>query len=154
MFSMRLLLEPFATRLAALNQKRQLVGDLKRLCIEMAQCGKLKAWDELNEAEYQFHYSIVQAADHKKLLHAYDDCHILIGGMFSDYTQFKSGSPPATTALEHLEIVRALESRDPDASEKAAHHHIQHTVNSIQEQFDIWLVPKIPGGFQKVNGSI
>src|SRR4051812_19288516 len=76
MYSMRLLLEPFATGLTALNQKRSLIPQLERLCDQMTEASRAEAWAKLDQRQCEFHYAIVKASGHKTLFQVYANCHI------------------------------------------------------------------------------
>src|SRR2546421_6412494 len=73
MYSMRLLLEPFATRLAAVNHEPSLIQHLKRLCKLMTAASKAEAWAKMDRTDCEFHHAIVEASGHKKLFQAYEN---------------------------------------------------------------------------------
>lgn len=146
MYSMRLLLEPFATRLAALNHKPSLIVELRKLCDRMIKATKSKAWDKMDELECKFHSEIVKASGHHKLRQAYEHCHIfMINGMLAVHGLVPSDRPPETTAFDHLPIIDALEKRDADVAEQVAFEHVQNSVEAVQKHFGRWAVqePKI-----------
>lgn len=142
MYSMRLLLEPFATRLAASNHQRSLIQYLRRLCKSMTRHSKAQAWTEMDRVDCEFHHAIVEASGHKMLLQAYENCHIQIGGMLSDFSHLVAGQPPETNTLQHLPIIDAIEKRDPAQAEALAFDHIKVSVDKIQECFGTWLAPQ------------
>ena len=146
MYSMRLLLEPFATRLAALNHKPALIGELRKLCDRMVKATKSKAWEKMDELECKFHSEIVKASGHKKLRQAYEHCHIfMINGMLSVHNLVPPDQPPETTALHHVPIIEALEKRDPDLAEQVAFDHVKNSVVKVREYFGGWVAQeKIP----------
>ena len=142
MYSMRLLLEPFATRLAALNREPALIRELKQLCKLMTKAAKSGKWVELDQHDCDFHHAIVKASGHKTLFQAYEGCHIQIGGVLRNFTHLAAGAPPETTALQHLPLIEAIEKRQADRAEEAAYFHVKLSVDKIQETFGIWLTPK------------
>jgi DNA-binding GntR family transcriptional regulator len=142
MYSMRLLLEPFATRLAALNHEPSLIRHLKRLCKSMTRASKSEAWAEMDRTDCEFHHAIVEASGNKSLLQAYENCHIQIGGMLSNFSHMVAGEPPETNARQHIPLIEALEKRDPDQAGVIAFDHVKDSVDKIQECFGIWLTPK------------
>jgi len=141
MYSMRLLLEPFATRLAAVNHEPALIRHLKQLCKAMTRFSKAEKWAEMDRVDCEFHHAIVEASGHKMLFQAYENCHIQIGGMLSNFSHLVAGQPPETNALQHLPIIEAIEKRDPPEAEALAFDHIKVSVDKIQECFGIWLTP-------------
>ena len=142
MYSMRLLLEPFATRLAALNHKPSLVRQLKRLCRLMTEAAKAEKWAELDRHDCEFHHEIVKASQHRKLLQTYEDCHIQIGGVLTNFTHMSASLPPQTTALQHVPLIEAIEKRDGDKAADAAYDHVFISVEGIQQRFGVYLTPK------------
>jgi DNA-binding GntR family transcriptional regulator len=147
MYSMRLLLEPFATRLAALNHKSSLIGQLRRLCDRMTKATRSKAWEKMDELECKFHSEIVKASGHNKLRQAYEHCHIfMINGLLAIHDLVPSDQPPETTALHHMPIIDALEKRDPDVAEQVAFDHVKNSVVKVREYFGGWVTQeqKIP----------
>jgi DNA-binding GntR family transcriptional regulator len=147
MYSMRLLLEPFATRLAALNHKPSLIGELSELCQRMTKATRSKAWEKMDELECKFHSEIVKASGHNKLRQAYGQCHIfMINGMLSVHGLVPLDQPAETTALHHMPIIEALEKRDPDLAERVAFDHVKNSVEKVREYFGGWVAQeeKIP----------
>ena len=135
MYSMRLLLEPFGTRLAALNYKPSLIGELHRLCDRMTKATKSKAWEKMDELECRFHSEIIIASGHRKLRQAYEHCHIfMINGLLSVHGLVPD-LPPDTTALHHLPIIDALQRRDPDLAEQVAFDHVKNSVEQVRKYF-------------------
>src|SRR6185503_5727763 len=71
MYSMRLVLEPLAARLAASEVNPALVRRLYQLCDQMTQDTKAKNWAKLDRTDYQFHYTVVRASGHQRLIRGY-----------------------------------------------------------------------------------
>src|SRR5438874_5375740 len=76
MYSMRLVLEPLAARLAALQVNSALVRRLYQLCDQMTRDTNAKNWAELDRTDYQFHHTIVRACKHQRLFRSYENSHI------------------------------------------------------------------------------
>jgi DNA-binding GntR family transcriptional regulator len=142
MYSMRLLIEPFATRLAALNRPDNLLKELNALCDKMTEASKAETWAKLDLTQCEFHYTIVKASGHRTLFQAYESCHIQMGGMLSNLSHLKAGKPPETTARQHQPIVDAIASGDPEVAEQVAYLHVKTSIDAIQQRFGISLTEK------------
>ena len=130
-YSMRLLFEPFAAQLAAERRLPQLIKRLKSLMQKMkahAQRGHLR---KLNEADYAFHLSIVQAAGLKRLTRAYESCHIRI---FSPKPS-ESRDYSAEIMAWHQRIATAIERGRGEDARKAAYDHVWHAMERIKKEF-------------------
>ncbi len=131
MYSMRLLLEPFAARLAAAKSKPSLVRELEGLCEQMTARVKKGAIRELNEADYKFHLAIVRGSGHKRLLRAYESTAIQVIGLRTAEASLLE-QPPDVTAAEHRRIIAAVARRQPAAAEKAAANHVRKAIQAIE----------------------
>src|SRR5262249_53466626 len=65
MYSMRLVLEPMATRLATVRHQDVLLVKLRKLCDSMTACTRKRDWAALDRADYEFHRAIVGVSGHK-----------------------------------------------------------------------------------------
>lgn len=137
MYSVRLLLEPFATGLAAKNHKPSLVGGLKELCKQMTRASKTENWADLDHVDCEFHHAIVKASGHKALYQAYEACHIQICGLLTNYKHAAAGRPAKTTAIDHLPIIEAIANGDVAAAQTAAYIHVKFSVDAIQKRFGV-----------------
>ncbi len=133
-YSMRLVLEPMAARLAAIRKTVGLIGNLRDLCSRMTLCTKAGDWANLDAVDYQFHHAIVEASQHRRLIRAYEPSHIQITGRRADYHHLRR-LPANATAKEHLRIIEALDSGD---SAKAAQRTYQHVLKAMQA-LESWL---------------
>jgi DNA-binding GntR family transcriptional regulator len=104
----------------------------------MTQHTKGEDWGKLDRTDYQFHYTIVKASQHQRLIRSYENCHIQITGFRAGYAHLKSSSLDVT-AREHLQIVKCIEQRDPQGAEKAACEHVSKALHSIQNHLGIRL---------------
>lgn len=138
MYSMRLLLEPEAARLATLQRPRELVGKLRKLCAQMTKETKTANWAKLDETDYEFHYAIVEASGHSLLLRAYEDCHIQITGIRSDYNNLKH-LPVNATAKDHLAIVDSIADGDPTEAARATYEHVSRALHAMEIHLGIGL---------------
>ncbi len=136
-YSMRLLLEPEASGLAAQRADADLIDRLKRLCDQMIRDTRSGNVAQLDRTDYQFHHAIVAGSGHKRLLRAYESAHIRIIGPRVDFAHLQT-QPTDTTAHEHLSIVQCLESRDVESARRTALEHVRRSAtiveNILQEQ--------------------
>jgi DNA-binding GntR family transcriptional regulator len=93
----------------------------------------------MDRMDCDFHHAIVEASGNKKLFQAYENCHIQVGGMLSNFSHLAADQPPETTALQHLPLIKAIETRDADEASELAYDHVKISVDKIQECFGIWL---------------
>jgi DNA-binding GntR family transcriptional regulator len=142
MYSMRLMFEPFATGLAALNHKPSLVRQLKDICHSMTRAAKAKKWEDLRQLDCDFHHAIVKASGHKRLFEAYAGCHIQICGLEINSRPLVAYEPPQQTEEEHLPLIEAIEKRDVRLAQETAYEHLKVSVDLIQKHFKLWLAPK------------
>jgi DNA-binding GntR family transcriptional regulator len=138
MYSMRMVLEPLAACLAASEAKASLISRLYQLCDQMTQHTEAEDWAKLDRTDYQFHYTIVKASQHQRLIRSYENCHIQITGFRAGYAHLKTSSLDVT-AREHLQIVKCIEKCDTKSAEKAAYDHVSKALHSIQNHLGIRL---------------
>jgi DNA-binding GntR family transcriptional regulator len=138
MYSMRLVLEPLAARLAALQVNSALVRRLYQLCDQMTRDTKAKNWAKLDRTDYQFHYTIVRASEHQRLIRSYENSHIKITGFRAGYAHLNTSSPNST-AREHSRIVKCLERGDPRGAEKATFDHVSKALHRIEDYLSVRL---------------
>jgi DNA-binding GntR family transcriptional regulator len=131
MYSMRLVLEPLAARLATLRRPGSLVPALRRLCTRMTQATKAGDWARLDRTDYQFHRTIVGAAKHTLLSRAYDQCHIQITGIRAAYAHLQELAPDATAA-EHERIVDCIAGGDAAGAETATSEHVCRALHCLE----------------------
>ncbi len=135
-YSMRLILEPPAARLAALKSTPALIRRLRKLCERMTCSTQASDWAKLDASDYQFHRAIVEASKHRRLIRAYDGSHVQVTGRRSDYVHLKQ-LPADSTAREHLQIIEAIESADGKAAEKATYQHVRKAMKTIEGYLEI-----------------
>jgi DNA-binding GntR family transcriptional regulator len=137
-YSMRLLLEPLATRLAAAKGEPALVEKLKRLCEQMTHDTTAANAARLDRTDYRFHHAIVAGSGHKRLIRAYDGAHIRIIGPRTNFADVLR-QPPDSTAREHMKIVQYIERRDPDRAEKCAREAVQTGLRCVEQAIGMTL---------------
>jgi DNA-binding GntR family transcriptional regulator len=130
MYQMRLLLEPFAARLAAGRREPALPRELVRLLGQMTAHAARGDLRRLDDADYRFHLAIVRASGHGRLLRAYGSSPIQVIGLRSGYAHLRE-SPPEATADEHRRIVDAIAAGRPAAAERAAADHVRGALRAI-----------------------
>jgi DNA-binding GntR family transcriptional regulator len=131
MYTMRLLLEPFAARLAAGRRTPALGRELGRLCDQMTAHAAKGNLRRLDDDDYRFHLTIVRASGHRRLLRAYESSPIQVLGLRSGYAHLRE-LPPDATAAEHRRIVDAIAAARPAAAERAAADHVRKALKLIE----------------------
>jgi DNA-binding GntR family transcriptional regulator len=142
-YSLRLALEPMATRLAALAHRPSLTGRLRRWCGQMSLLYEQGKNQQLDRLDYAFHHAIVRAAGHKRLLRAYESAHILIVGPKLQYAHLKD-QPPRQIAEDHLKIVNLIEAGDAEGAQRAAYEHVSNSMLALEKILDLGLESTSP----------
>jgi DNA-binding GntR family transcriptional regulator len=137
-YSMRLVLEPLAVRLATLRHQHSLLPKLHRLCELMTVHTKSEDWASLDRTDYEFHHSIVEASHHSLLIRCYNNCHIQVTGFRATYSHLTSLTPDAT-AMEHQLIVESISKWDARAAEEAARDHVMFALCGLEEHLGVRL---------------
>jgi DNA-binding GntR family transcriptional regulator len=137
-YSMRLLLEPLATRLAATRGEPALVEKLKRLCEQMTHDTATGNPARLDRTDYRFHHAIVIGSGHTRLIRAYESAHIRIIGPRTNFADVLRESSDST-AREHLKIVQCIERRDPERAEKFAREAVQVGLHCVERAIGMTL---------------
>lgn len=135
-YSLRLALEPMATRLAALNRRPSLIGRLRRWSHKLAELYRQGKSQQVDRLDYAFHHAIVRASGHKRLLRAYESAHILIVGPRLKYAHIND-QPPEKIAEEHLMIVNQLEAGDAEGAGIAAYDHVAQSIAALKKIFEL-----------------
>ncbi len=131
LYATREILEGSAARFAAQHATESEIAVLYQLQKQLSKEGhNLLALVTLNR---RFHQHIYEATHNQYLLEMLDVLNDSMALLQNLTTQMPSRH--GQSDIEHLRIVRAIEKRDPDASEKAARHHIQQAHKYRLEYF-------------------
>ena len=131
LFQIRLLLEPHAARMAAEKIDQPTLQHLGSLINKMEPEGLVgsstTSYEIFADQDSEFHALIAGAGDNILIAEALDrlhtHLHIFRLGVQSDYA--------AEAKVEHVQIMQALESRDPDAAEQAMRAHIANAFERL-----------------------
>ena len=129
-YSLRLVLEPLSTRLAALRTTAELVRSLQRICDRMTQLSQRGDWKRLDQADYEFHHAVVVASQHRRLIRAYDLCQIQILGREGVIEKLTNRAPDFT-AKEHGRILECIEHGDAAEAEKVSRTHVDRALQQF-----------------------
>lgn len=143
MYQIRLLLEPFAARLAAGHRDPVLSRELARLMEQMTAHAARGDLRRLDDADYRFHLAIVRRSGHGRLLRAYGSSPIQVIGLRSGYAHLRD-LPPEATAEEHRRIVDAIATGRPAAAERAAAEHVRGALSAIKSAVSHGETPVAP----------
>lgn len=128
-YAMRLLLETAGARAAALNREQAQVEEVKRILSRMKGLVSLNEMSTLRRLSRQFHQSLIAIAGNSVL----DRMYAMVINVFPDWllyeylfhhTELLSQSL-AAEYQEHLALVEAIESGDPELAESRAISHIR-----------------------------
>jgi DNA-binding GntR family transcriptional regulator len=129
-YTLRLVLEPLGTRLAALRTTADLVRTLRAICKRMTQLSEKRDWRRLDHADYEFHHTIVDASQHRRLIRAYDLCQIQILGR-EGVTEKLSNLAPDFTARQHARILECIEQGDARGAEAVSRDHVDEAMKKF-----------------------
>jgi len=131
LFEMRLLLEPRAAALAAVNASDEQLDDIERILEEMQShpgpAGRYAAYRDFAALDQRFHDAIAQASQRSLLADAVERLHSHLH-IFRLSSVIGAGDP---TLAEHERVVRAVLRRNP---ERAAEAMTQHLTLSLERQ--------------------
>ncbi len=130
-FQVRAALEALAavTAVPLLKGRGQELRRVAGAIIESAQRRDFAAFQELNQ---QFHRTVVEAAGNGILLKTWDSLFFQVRTRFTmDYLQ---SADPVAIAREHLPIVDALESGDPDLAASLLASHSNQLVQFLKRE--------------------
>jgi DNA-binding GntR family transcriptional regulator len=137
-YSMRLWLEPPATRLATIRCTPGLWKKLNHLCDRMAKAFVNDTFSRVDDLDYRFHHAIVEASQHSRLLRAYETTHIRVVGLYTDFLAQKAVESNRLV-LQHRRLAAAIEQGDPDQSEQIAREHVQTSITNFEKKLGIEL---------------
>jgi len=121
-YTVRAALESLAARLAATHLTEGDVQALQSILDEMMEAARQQDRDELVQLDNYFHETILQISRNKTL---YQLWKALEFGTWTIVTYRKSSYDPAYLAARHEELLKALESRDPEKAMRVMQHHIE-----------------------------
>lgn len=131
-YSLRRVLEPFAARLAAERKdKRQLLQDIRKICERMNELAACERnWDGLDDCDFEFHWTIVQASQHTRLIRAYEMSQVRILGRRDEYRYLRKISPTATAEM-HLKLADIIALGNGPKAEKAFFEHVDYAMQTF-----------------------
>ena len=137
-YSLRRVLEPFAARLAAERKdNRVLLEDLRAICARMTELSSCERdWDRLDECDYEFHWTIVQASQHSRLIRAYEMSQIRILGRRDEYRYLARLDSDATAQI-HTKLVDIIASGFGAKAEKATFDHVDQSMQSFLRSYGL-----------------
>jgi DNA-binding GntR family transcriptional regulator len=121
-YTVRAALESLAARLAATHLTEDDVGALQSILDEMMEAARREDLDKLVHLDNQFHETILQISRNKTL---YQLWKTLQYGTWSIVTYRISSYEPTYLASRHQDLLKALQSRDPETAMHVMQHHIE-----------------------------
>jgi DNA-binding GntR family transcriptional regulator len=130
LFEIRAVLEGLTCRLAAGTIQRKDTIYLRSLIVSSMPAEGSSDWSAYRQADGEFHTYLTSLVDDDFLARQLAS---LSGVMDLSIAQGLL-RPPQETLGEHLEIITALEQRDPDAAEQAMVRHIRKTISLMRRK--------------------
>ena len=144
-YSLRLLFEPLATRLAALRRPAALIRRLENYCERMKLSSRRVSPIELDRIDYAFHHAIVIACGHRRLVRGYEAAHIRVVSTRTDLA-IPAAMAPDEAAEAHLGIVARIRAGDADGAEQIARRHVERSIRMLHKVLGATLEDIPPGG--------
>jgi DNA-binding GntR family transcriptional regulator len=126
----RLLLEAFCARQAALRATPDDLVVLQTLCQEQATIPPTES-QRLFDLDHKFHQAIAQVARNKYLAQNLDHLFSLSQRLWYLALPHLGFLPAAVE--KHLELVQAINTQDADRAEQIMHSHVQEFYNKVRE---------------------
>lgn len=130
-FEVRAALEALAAHAATPRLKGR-CQDLRRAAEAILESAQRKDFAAFQEHNQQFHRTIVEAAGNSILLKTWDSLFFQVRTRFT--MDYLASADPVAIAREHLPIVDALESGDPDLSASLLASHSNHLVQFLMRE--------------------
>ncbi len=129
-YSLRSVLEAAAIRLAIGHTEPALVGQLEAIVEDMRRAGAARDRQLLAEADVRFHETLCRAAQHGRLLQAWESMASQIRRLSNEvietvYDDF------VDVPARHAALIVALTGGDPDAAELAVREHIESVAGRV-----------------------
>ena len=121
-YTLRAAVEGLAVHLVASDPSTEVVERLEDLVDRMRRAAQEGDRDRLSQLDMRFHETICKAAQHQRLLEAWQGMYAQIQ-MFISITGHHKISPDQLVAY-HEEVLNAIRSRDPERAEALLKDHI------------------------------
>jgi DNA-binding GntR family transcriptional regulator len=134
LYEARAMLEPFCARRAAQLANKEQLRDFRRLFDQAEDMARQRRINELLDLDRNFHEGIVSILENPYIYEMAVRIYDLLARTWHLSFQRRSFEELTNTITEHLCIVNALESRDPDKAEAAVLEHLrQYRAKVLQE---------------------
>lgn len=138
-FDVRILLESHAAKMAAEHIKEEDIEKLYLLLDEEKKSYREKNFEKFIEVNSEIHLMPALITENKVLIHQvrslihWSNCYIILKDPF-----YERSEDTAMNIPEHENIVKALESKDGKAAEKAVRVHLNTTLKSLDNPISIF----------------
>ncbi len=126
-YQVREFLEGLAVRLACDHVSRTDVAELRKIAEHVWQLSQNQQYDEMGAADRAFHLKIINLSGNRILARLTEGYRAL--GM-----AVRASRDPRIIHEEHLLIVDAIESNNPDEAERLARSHVRQARINIEQQ--------------------
>jgi len=135
LYELRLLLEPFAARQAALNMKSEALDSLRRIALEMSELGTNKRrihYSSFARLDAAFHDEMLAAAGNQLVRETLAHLHT----HFQIFRLIFRASVTEEALNEHAAILAAFDRKDGDVAEFAMRDHIGRSRERLLQAFE------------------
>lgn len=132
-FVVREVLDGLAARLAAGRVSSTDLTKLHLLMDMMRDAVRTGQWEGMVQANIKFHDVLHQAAGNERLRHLTRNLLDFVRRFSNE--AFASQERASEVLAEHEEIIRAMETRDPDLAEKVARRHVESAREYITSRY-------------------
>lgn len=126
-YQVREFLEGLAVRLACDHVSRTDIAELRKIAEHVWQLSQNQQYDEMGAADRAFHLKIINLSGNKILARLTEGYRAL--GM-----AVRASRDPRIIHDEHVRIVDAIESNNPDEAERLARAHVRQARVNIEQQ--------------------
>ncbi|MSP13159.1 MAG: GntR family transcriptional regulator [Chloroflexi bacterium] len=135
-YSLRILLETYAVRLAAEVVTDEDIEHLQKLIDDLREVAKLRKHEQIVDLDLRFHLEICRFARNKRLLDTWRSMESALRAFLLLKYGLYDDSPEI--ANSHQPLIDALRQRDPDKAEAVLRSHIsetaEHVLHSLEEE--------------------
>lgn len=138
-FEVRILLEGYAAKIAALKARRSDINYLNSLLQKEKEAYKEKDFEKFIEVNNDIHLAPALIGDNKTLVKQvmslinWSNCYIILKDPF-----YERSVDTAINIPEHEKIVEALSANDDKLSQQLVEKHLRTTLNSLEEPASIF----------------
>lgn len=133
-YTLRAAVEGLAVRLVAASPTLEVIDRLESLVHQMRETAACGERERLTDLDLEFHRTICQAANHRRLLEAWEGMSAQVRMFVAITSQHRL--PPEQLVRYHEVVLEAIRHRDPDRAEATLKSHILEYGERIAGNFE------------------